>query len=118
MTLLFRICFFAVLLLISWLAFTPSPPPATGLSWDKANHAFAFLILAFLADFSFRQFPWLNWIGLAGYGVAIECVQWLLEFRFFELNDIVADLIGIVLYVLVRPLINRITFLSRLRIED
>jgi len=117
MILLFRITFVAALLLITWLALTPSPPPAAGMMWDKGNHLIAFLVLAFLAEFSLQPYALASWLGLGCYGVAIEIVQWLLEFRYFELNDIVADCAGILLYILLSPLTNRIEFLRQLRTE-
>jgi VanZ family protein len=112
---LFRACFAFTLLVITWLAVTPDPPAAADLGWDKGNHIFAFIVLAFLADFSFPSAGWINWLGLICYGVAIEGVQWSLDFRYFEWNDVLADLLGIALYLVVSPLNNRIQFLRELR---
>jgi glycopeptide antibiotics resistance protein len=113
--LLFRVALGLVLLIITWLAVTPSTPIVAGLMWDKGNHVFAFLVLAFLTDFSFPRLGWINWLGLTGYGIALECLQWSLDYRYFELNDVFADILGIALYVTVSPLNKRIQFLRELR---
>ena len=105
---------------ITWLAFTPDTDAFSDVffSWDKGNHLIAFFVLAILMDFSFLNHEWMNWLGLACYGIGIEYGQWILEYRNFELNDIIADLSGITLYIVVRPVNNRIPFLKKLRIED
>ncbi|HIG43464.1 MAG: VanZ family protein [bacterium] len=112
---LFRACFTFTLLVITWLAVTPDPPGGIDLVGDKWNHSFAFIVLALLADFSFPSLGWINWLGLACYGIALECIQWSLDYRYFEWNDVLADLLGIALYLVLRPLINRIQCLRELR---
>ena len=113
--LLFRVVFCLALLVITWLALTPSPPAATAMMWDKGNHIFAFVVLAFLADYSFPRLRWINWLGLTCYGIAIECLQWSLDYRYFELNDVGADIVGIVLYLALCTLNKRIQFLRDLK---
>ena len=108
MIIFFRIALVFTIVTITWLALTPSPPQTATLGWDKGNHLAAFFVLAFLSDYAFAdrasRLSLLPWVCLACYGVGIEVVQWLLQFRFFELNDIVADLVGITLYVVTAPL--------------
>jgi vanZ family protein len=43
-----KICFFAALLAIDFLAFTPKSPAIIENSWDKANHFLAFFVLYIL----------------------------------------------------------------------
>jgi len=113
---IFRALFTLALLIITWLAFAPESPEVATVVWDKGNHLLAFFVLGFLADFSFLNRSWLNWLGLACYGIAIECIQWILGYRFFELNDIAADLSGLLIYLVIRPYSNRTRLLRGLRI--
>jgi VanZ family protein len=103
------------IVLITWLALTPSPPEAAGLVWDKANHALAFFVLAGLAQYSVVERDLYMWGGLIVYGVGIEIVQWLGGYRVFELTDIVADIVGIGLFVLLSPLLIRLPLLKSLK---
>ena len=80
-----KICFFAALLAIDFLAFTPKSPAIIENSWDKANHFLAF-------------------------GVQIELVQALLPNRSFSLLDIVADMIGAAFGVIVVEILKRIYY--------
>ena len=73
-----RFLFLAVVAGASWLAFSPHPPPAADLGWDKANHFTAFGTLAFIGMQGVAAGPRRRWIVLAtllAYGVAIELVQ-------------------------------------------
>ena len=56
--LLSRLCFFVLLVVISWLAFTPHPPRQADLGWDKLNHFSAFATLMVFAAWSWpRHWP-------------------------------------------------------------
>ncbi|MBK5938859.1 hypothetical protein CCR96_06275 [Halochromatium roseum] len=88
------------MLIVAYLAFLPSADPI-GASWDKANHLFAFAVMAWLADLGWpakRQAP-LRWGLLLGYGLLIESVQHILPLRHFSLLDWVADGVGILIYL-------------------
>ena len=99
---IFRLGLWACLALIAFLAFAPlASDPGTG--HDKANHILAFLVLAGLADLAYPG-PgpgrgWGKWVSLLGYGLFIETVQFFLPYREFSGWDLVADGIGIWLYV-------------------
>jgi glycopeptide antibiotics resistance protein len=95
----------AVLLLITWLALTPSPPENAGFGWDKANHSAAFFVLSALSFYSQTKQEWIGWLSLAIYGVGIEITQWAMGFRVFEIWDMIANLIGIVSCILMRPVL-------------
>ena len=99
MTHLFRSLLLIALTAITWLALTPDPPPLP-LSyhvWDKFSHWVAFITLSFLADYSFplMQKNWVKWVALAAYGMCLEVVQQLSGYRYFEITDLLADVIGI-----------------------
>lgn len=100
--LLFRLGLLGCLALIAFLAFAPlASAPLTG--HDKANHIIAFAALAWLADGAYpgpapghgRR----KWLLLLGYGLFIEAAQHFLPYREFSGWDLVADGIGIWLYV-------------------
>lgn len=94
-----RWLFTLALIGISTLAFMPSdevPPISTG--WDKSNHALAFFVLAVLANLSWPRLGW--WkpaIGLVGYGIVIEIVQYFVG-RDAAALDVFADSVGIALH--------------------
>jgi VanZ family protein len=92
------------LLSISWLAFTPNPPPAADLGWDKANHFAAFGTLAFLGMQCLRARPSRpGWVlaALLAFGVLIELVQSQVPGRDADAQDVLADMIGAVIGLLV-----------------
>ena len=66
--------------------------------WDKTNHFLAFFILAILLELSYSLKDIKIFIYLLGYGVFIELSQLLFTTtRFGEVNDVIADIIGIML---------------------
>lgn len=92
---------------ISWLAFTPHPPPAADLGWDKANHFTAFGTLAFLGMQCLRPRPGRAWWVLAAllvFGVLIELVQAQIPGRDADAQDVLADMMGAVLGLAVHAL--------------
>ncbi len=100
--LLFRLGLLGCLALVAFLAFAPlASAPLTG--HDKANHIIAFAALAWLADGAYPgPAPgrgWRKWLLLLGYGLFIEAAQHFLPYREFSGWDLVADGIGILLYV-------------------
>jgi len=97
--------FLACVLAIAFLAFAPFPE-SPGFDWDKANHLVAFVTLMALAELGWpgrRAMPWRLALVL-GYGVFIELVQAQLPYRQGSLLDLVADGLGVALYLgLKRP---------------
>ena len=94
---LFRTATLVWAILIAWLAFRPSTGLESGLPWDKANHAAAFVALTLLAG---RGWPDLPRIALAlimlAAGVGVELVQGLPQVgRHADVWDVVADAVGI-----------------------
>ncbi|MBI4499555.1 MAG: VanZ family protein [Gemmatimonadetes bacterium] len=106
----FRILLGLLVIVISYLAFTPLHHPIVERIWDKLNHAAAFGVLAFATDFSFpdRKYGRSKILALLAYGVAIELIQKMLPYRDFELRDVVADAAGLLLYGLMPPILRRI----------
>jgi VanZ family protein len=91
-----------------------SPQPVADLplpQGDKLAHLLSFLVLALLADLGWAASgfgPW-KYLPLLGYGIAMECVQYYLPGRDFELLDIVADAAGLALYSLIlSPVLRKV----------
>lgn len=95
-----QVAFWGCVLSVAYLAFLPSADPI-GASWDKANHLFAFAVMAWLADLAWpaKRHATLRWGLLLGYGLLIETVQHFIPLRHFSLLDWVADGMGILIYL-------------------
>jgi VanZ family protein len=89
-----------LLVLITWLALIPAPPPQITTGWDKSNHALALGSLAFCSVWALwprpRQWPLLV-LALLAYGGAIEIAQSYLPPREGDWLDLLADGVGIAL---------------------
>lgn len=112
----FRIILVLSLLLITYLVTTELKHPIMTSVNDKLGHILAFVILAFLLDFSFPTsgFDLAKIISLLAYGMLIEVIQYFLPHRMFSLLDILADGGGLIIYVLLIPILRHVPFL-RLR---
>ena len=110
----FRLALGFSLLLITWLAVLPSDTPLPGQT-DKLGHMLAFLLLAFLADFSFpgRRFDAVKIAPLLGYGLGLELLQSTLPHRIGSGADLLADAAGLLLYALLLPRLHRHPLLGR-----
>lgn len=106
----FRLLLGLAMAIVTWLALTPQPVPMSNeLPVDKWAHLLAFSLLAFLVDASWpnRGFDAPKWIFLVGYGVALEFAQTLVPNRVFDTLDIVANMLGIVVYAVILARILR-----------
>lgn len=95
---LFRTATLAWSVAMAWLAFQPPTGVDSGLPWDKANHALAFIVLTVLVG---RGWPTLSrgalFLMMLAAGVGIELVQGLPQIgRDADVADVVADVAGIV----------------------
>ncbi|MFK5985603.1 MAG: VanZ family protein [Pseudomonadota bacterium] len=113
----FRFSLVFLVLIISYLAFTPLHQETGIMSgFDKANHLLAFFVLALFSHFSFIDKPHYKVIifPLLGYAFFIELVQYFLPFRSFSVFDIVADLCGIILYIILHKQLLKTSRWSKL----
>ena len=89
----------------------PSNLPQIQVS-DKIAHLIAFFVLIFLADYSYT--PSSNKIAktlwLLMFGLLIEIAQYYTSWRSAEWQDLLADLIGILLYWPLSGLIQKLAF--------
>jgi VanZ family protein len=94
----------SLLFILSCLAFTPLQSYLSiNTDYDKMNHLLAFLILAIVNDYMFsnKSFFYYTFLPLMAYAVLIETVQYFLPSRSFSLFDIIADMSGILVYLLI-----------------
>ena len=105
----YRAIFITLVLLISYLAFIPLPI-GSGIPYlDKALHFLAFFILMTFLDLSTTRplevhFGLISCLFLLALG--IEIVQYNLPYRSAELFDLLADLLGMVVYFVFIPRIK------------
>jgi len=108
---LFKLSFYFSLLVCSFFAFAPSPPelPVFRLG-DVVLHAFAFSFLTFLLPLAHpRVTPVPAALWMLGYGVLIEFVQSFEPERSTELKDLLVDVAGIAVgLLLARVFANRV----------
>src|SRR2546422_204746 len=109
----FRLLLAGLLVVVSYLAFTPVHYPVLEHVPDKVNHLAAFFALAFAADFSFpnMEYRWKKAVPLLAYGLLIEVIQHYLPYRTFELLDLLADGVGLAFYGLTLPLLRQVPVL-------
>ena len=102
---LYRTIFITLVLLISYFAFIPSGD-SNAPYLDKAVHFLAFFILMFLLDLSTTR-PLEMHFGLISclflFALGIEIVQYNLAYRSAELFDLLADILGMLVYFVFIP---------------
>ena len=94
--------YFAALALLMWAPINGLGVPLDnyilGLRLDHLLHASVYIPIAiFLMDLAPRRRWWLLWIVSCIIGLLTEGGQWILPYRGFDINDMVANLIGVTL---------------------
>ena len=88
---------------VAWFAFMPGSPFGNFSNLDKLQHVLAFLTLSAVASLAWAPRAWHEArvaLGLLLYGVLIELVQTQLPTRTASAADVVADVAGIALGLL------------------
>lgn len=77
---------------------------------DKLIHVLVFFGFAMLMDLTTDRKPSWLWkvLPLVGYGVIIEILQNMTDYRSFELADILADMIGVFSYFTLKALFKKL----------
>ena len=99
-----------LIVVVSYLALTPVPPPSIDFGWDKLNHVLAFGALGFSASLSCpvsRRVRLLLFFLLFGFGGLIEFLQQYVPGRCGEWVDLFADSVGIVLGAIIAAWVVR-----------
>lgn len=108
---LFRVALVTCLIVVTALTVMPLHefPPAESIN-DKLSHLLAFLALAVMADYSFPEKDFIipKGLPLLAYGIGIEVVQFFIPYRSFSVLDMVADAAGLIVYLFIIPVLNRI----------
>ena len=74
----------------------PKPPQPPLITSDKSHHLLAYAGTMFWFQLAFNaRFRWI--IFLVGLGIALEIIQGLLSYRYFEYADILANISGVVI---------------------
>ena len=103
---LYRINFFLSLLLVMYFSVVPasSIPNIAALSFltDKMIHALVFLYLSFIGLNCYFDISKLMLLGMIfSFGLVIEIIHFYHPYRFFEIPDLIANLIGILLALVI-----------------
>jgi VanZ family protein len=98
----YRINFFISLLLVMYFSAVPSSsiPNIAALSFltDKMVHALIFLYLSFIGLNCYFNISKLLLLGMIfSFGLVIEIIHFYHPYRFFEIPDLIANLIGILM---------------------
>ncbi|MDA9561200.1 VanZ family protein [Gammaproteobacteria bacterium] len=98
----YRTIFFSSLLLILYFSVIPasSIPNIAALSFltDKMIHALIFLYLSFIGLNCYFNLSKIFLLGLVfTFGLVIEIIHFYHPYRFFEIADLISNLIGILL---------------------
>lgn len=97
-TFAWRFALVASMALILWLSTSKLEHPVATSTWDKANHAIAFIELILLARLGWPRMAVIHSaLIILGFGALIEIVQAPIPYRSASLLDLVADAVGIAL---------------------
>ncbi|SFV59588.1 conserved hypothetical protein [hydrothermal vent metagenome] len=98
----FKILFFITVIFILYKALTPPTgrPLLDFENADKVLHASAFFVLSFLLNRASSSINkrLRNMVSLLAFGILIEILQSFTGYREVSFGDVVADLVGIVLF--------------------
>jgi VanZ family protein len=96
----------ALVVLVIFLSLTPHPPePVHFDNADKFEHALAYAALSFwfCHIYKTKHARLLVIVALAGLGVALEYVQGWTGYRTFDVMDMLADSVGVVMGFVLTP---------------
>ena len=92
----YRINFFLSLLLVMYFSAVPSS--SIPFLTDKMIHALVFLYLSFIGLNCYFDISKLMLLGMIfSFGLVIEIIHFYHPYRFFEIPDLIANLIGILM---------------------
>nr|WP_281648074.1 VanZ family protein [Parendozoicomonas sp. Alg238-R29] len=111
-----RFCLPVTLIVITTLALIPPEQVPLATLGDKILHVAAFFTLAGIIDAAWPDTQW-NWkktVWLTSYGLGLEIAQSFHPLRTFALDDLIADIVGQGVYVVLVPALKYLPIL-RLR---
>lgn len=106
--------YFGLLAILMWAPLNGLGVPldnyVLGLRLDHLLHASVYLVCPlFLMDFFDRRKVLCTWIAAVGIGLITEGVQYLLPYRGFDINDLIANTLGVTLGWVATLLVKRST---------
>jgi VanZ family protein len=90
-----RVILLFLLAMVMVLSLAPVSQPDFSPN-DKVNHLIAYSTLSFIGMFAFQRWFWVV-LGLFCYGVLIEFLQGMTEYRFASGADVIANSLGIII---------------------
>jgi len=101
------ICFYVLyVFIITYFSLTTIEHSISESVWDKASHFIAYLILVILIRIVHVRFNYLTCvITCFSYSFIIECIQYFIPDRCFSILDMLANLLGTILGVIIYYLI-------------
>ena len=105
-----RLLVIFLMVLGAWVATQNLEVPLGFAFADKFKHIVVFIGFSFLIDLAISRQPFWLWKAspLIVYGLMIEILQYFSPDRTFSLWDWAADIIGILLYFIVKMIIYRV----------
>lgn len=95
---IFRLMFYTVLLVCSYLFFSQQNVPTDIAHSDKYGHVAVFFILSLLLYKGFSLTITKQILILFSYGIIVEIIQSFIPYRSGGIDDVIADLVGILLF--------------------
>ena len=93
-------------LIITYLSLTPIEHKGPVVIWDKVAHFTAYLLLAMFVKKVHIRFSYFSCLLICfSYSFVIECIQYFIPNRQFDVLDMLANLLGAVLGVILYYLI-------------
>ena len=93
-------------LIITYFSLTPIEHKITESIWDKAAHFNAYLFLVMFVRKVHKRFNYLTCVVICcGYSFVIECIQYFMPDRMFDLLDMLANILGTLLDMILYYLI-------------
>jgi VanZ family protein len=98
-SLLLKTAFWLAMVMVGTLSLTPVEelPAQVFNIWDKAQHAGGFALLTLLGGMAYRSQRLRILIGMLTYGGLIEVAQSATGWRHGDLQDLLADAVGVML---------------------
>ena len=101
------ICLYVLYVLnITYFSLTPIEHKIAESIWDKAAHFIAYLLLVIIIKIVHIRFSYITCvITCCSYSFIIECIQYFIPNRMFDILDMLANVLGAILGVIIYNLI-------------
>ena len=118
MTIFFRIIFLTLILLSLFLSLSPAQHSVPMIWNDKLVHCVSYFLLVMMLDFSWKPGEALlaKSLFIFVYSSLIEFGQSFVPGRDMSIEDIVANCLGVLLFIFIVPLFRRVNIYQTLRL--